>query len=723
MNGNEGNEGPASWLGRAMKQHPDVLELRETLRAFADGGAPAPSFGRDAAHAAHTETPEALPAAAVLELIVQYLHEQGYTQARDAVLQEAVTLCPELFDDLAVVVHPEAAISSSASSASSSSSATSGAGAGAPNGEGEGEGEGEGAGAGVRAGVPEFTEDLLDPAYQRALLPLLQLGVKDAKNLFGPLPSDGGDEADPEVEAYEEYDGEVDFQEEEADEHDVNVWDEETVEGENSLWRDGKPNSGALLAGTLNQVVRWLTEPLNTDAQFVRTFLLGHPALVPSEKLAAKLLQRYHIPAQRTGGQEVMRQLLALRVLRTWVKAFPGDIVGPVQEQLVHFVKSISDKEKSEEFKQLAALLEKPGGGATGAAGNGAAAGNATTATSSTTTTTTTSTGDFTGVEEFPQPEDLRFAPPLVTTKDVFRPNLTLEMISECETARQLCLLDFKLYWRIQPRELLGCAWLRDPARAPNVAALLQRERDLTRWATACVVSGRWAVEDAECDRAKIYHRLCAVAHHLLDYGDYTGAFALAAALSSSTVARIAAAADDTQARGLAGTMRRGGLGSSVGGLGSSSSGSGGGSGAGALTSAQILERLTAHFSPDGNYAAYRAALAAPRAPVRAADPAAELLPCGTVPLLSVHLNDLAMTQDAMPDLVGNGLLNVQKIAHQVRQIEAFLAHQKAVYPFLPIAQIMTLLRGWALPSDKALLEGAAAAPTSPAAIAAAPSH
>lgn len=332
-------------------------------------------------------------------------------------------------------------------------------------------------------------------------------------------------------------------------------------------------------------------------------------------------------------------------------------------------------------------------------------------------------------MEDFPKPDDMRYAAPLVTTKNIFRPNLTLEMISECETARQLCLLDFKLYWKIQPRELLGCAWLRDPASAPNVAALLQRERDLTRWATACVVSGRWAVEDAECDRAKIYHRLCTIAGHLLDFGDHTGAFALAAALTNSTVTRLVPP-DDAQ-RGLPGAGRRVGLGTSglgtggLGGLGTSSSGSSGSGsgGSGAPSPAETLERLTRHFSPDGNYAAYRAALAAPPAGIPAAENSAERLPCGTVPLLSVHLNDLAMTQDAMPDLVGSGLINVQKIAYEVRQIEAFLGNQKTVYPFLPIAQIMTLLTGWTLPSDKALLEGAAAAPTSQAAIAAAPSH
>ena len=146
MNGTEGNEGPASWLGRAMKQHPDVLELRETLRAFAEGpAAPAASFGRDHAHTAHTETPEALPPAAVLQLIIQYLHEQGYTQARDAVLQEAVTLCPELFDDLAVVVHPEAAAAGGGESGADTTGSAGAAGA-TPGANEEDGGEGEGAG-------------------------------------------------------------------------------------------------------------------------------------------------------------------------------------------------------------------------------------------------------------------------------------------------------------------------------------------------------------------------------------------------------------------------------------------------------------------------------------------------------------------------------------------------------------------------------------------------
>jgi len=658
MSSMEGKEGPATWLGRAMKQHPDILQLRETLRCFSNGPGPTPSFGRDHLHSARTETADALPTAAVLELIIQYLHEQGYTQARDMLLEEALKICPELFDDLGVVVHPEYVDDKTSDEKGKGKSKVK------PKGKGKKKGDNPDS-VRVRAGIPEFSEDLLDPTYQRALLPLLHLGVKDAKNLFGTLESADGDDADPEVEVYEEYEGEVDLQDEERDDE-VNVWDEE-VSAENSIWKEGVPNSGTLLAGTLNQIIRWITEPVNTDEQVVPVFLLGYPIFVSGEKVVAKLLQRCH-PPEDCSSQDSIRVVRALTVLRRWVESYPRDIVGPVQEQLVHLVKSTGDKNASGEFRQLTQALDK------------------------------LDIRTTVMEEEFPRVETGYIIPRVPS--NIFSPKLTLDDIEESEIAHQLCLLDFRPYWKMQPRELIGCAWRKDPALAPNVTAMLKREQDIIRWAITCIVYGRWTTEGgvSERDRTRMYLKICRIGYYLRFYKDFLGAYAIAVALSSSIVTRLFRFDNAALRDALCQLARKNPPSEEP---------------AVPEDSFDIAESLRTSFSPERNFREYRASLAveyrtsaSSYGEARQAEPPPSLF--GAVPLINVHLDDIALVQDAMPDVVGpNNLLNFEKAAQEVRIINDFLSNQDNCYRILPIAQIMSLLKDWNLPDDKQLQEAA----------------
>jgi hypothetical protein len=303
-----------------MRAHPEVLAVRERLRPLS-GRASHPSettsYGRDHRNAARTEVPEVLSPAVVLQLALQYLHEEGLTETRDALIAEARTLCPQLLHAMAV---DEAQL-----------------------GQGEGEGDDD---------AFVFSDACLDPAYQRALMPLLHLGTKtDLANLFGPIPVADEDE-DPEVEAEEEWPGEADATEgDEEEQDDGNVWEETRSEGTNTLFRaaDRSAAGPQLVAGTVNQLIAWLTDPLNQDRTFQLNFLLTHPLFMTSEKLAAKLIQRCHVPPGREDEKECA--VLALTVLRLWVEKYRRDIVGPVSDQLAHYVKTMAEKETSVQFK------------------------------------------------------------------------------------------------------------------------------------------------------------------------------------------------------------------------------------------------------------------------------------------------------------------------------------------------------------------------------------
>ena len=228
---------------------------------------------------------------------------------------------------------------------------------------------------------------------------------------------------------------------------------------------------------------------------------------------------------------------------------------------------------------------------------------------------------------------------------------------------------------------------------------MLQRQRDVARWAMACVVHGRWTADGgATRDPLRMYVKLCRISAHLRNMNDFSGAWALTLALTSSLVRRVVQPERrrDELAR-IAQAYRR-------------PAGQGQGQGQGELDPSDdtetLLGRLVELFSPHSNFLVYRTALQHAR-PLGRSTPRS-VGARGAVPLIDVHLHDLCMIQDTMPDTVGpNGLLNYQKVVLQAQHIRATLENQDNIFYILPIAQIMNLLKDWVLPDDKTLNEEA----------------
>lgn len=620
-------EGPENWLSRAMRAHPEVLALRERLRPLS-GHAPrpveTPSYGRDHRHAARTEVPEVLSPAVTLQLVLQYLHEEGLVQARDALIAEAKTVYPQLLQAMGIT---EAQLGGES--------------------------------------PYTFSDTSLDPVFQRALLPLLHLGIRDLGGMFGPLPAD--EDEDPEVEAHEEYPGEGDVEGDEEQQEDVNVWDEPKQEGTNSLWKTDGGSGQQLIAGTVNQLVAWLTDPLNQDRAFMSNFLLTHPLFMTSEKLVAKLIQRCHVPRGR--GDEKESAVLALTVLRVWAEKYPRDIVGAVSDQLAHFTKTMAEKETSVQFKQLQAALSKlddverkgrPGADAAASAAASAAAED----------------------EDLPRPQ-VPTEPPVVP-KNIFSPKLTLEDVEEAEIARQICLIDFRHYYKIQGRELVACAWKREAAKAPNVLAMVKRSSELSTWAMYCVLQGRW-IEGAAPDRLRMFGKFLRIAFHLLKYCDFFAASALFGSLSTSAVQRVVRAAGAGVLGGNPSVTNPSGSRRGI----PSGPISAGGTGLGPELNAMIVE-LTNAFSPDQNFGAYRRTY--------------HLTKSACVPSLLILLRDITLVEEGMPDKL-NGLINFHKRHVNAKLVSEFMSHRETVYPLQQVDQITALLKDFELPDEKALFE------------------
>jgi len=622
----------SAWLARVLKSHPDVLELRETLRPLQPGSV---SFARDHTHCAHTESSEALPPASLLCLVLEYLHEQGYVRARDSLLREALVLCPELWDELGVLPQD-----------------------GRP---------------------PEFSEELVDPAYVRGLLPLLQLGVKDAQNVFSGSVVAGGDneDGDAEVEAAEDFAGYGELGEEasgasgDAGDHDISVWEEASSRGAgNGPLMETAGTTDGLVAGTVNQIVIWITQPgipISSFESWTETLLLMYPTFVTAEKLAAKLIQRCHVPESCPQSERGCAQR-ALALLTRWIELYPRDFVGPVLEIVTHFVKTAPEREGLNEFRGLSAALEKI----------------------DTRAESTTMLSD-----DFPKPKEYK-AP--CVPQNIFSPRLALDDIDEMEISIQLSLLHFRYFWRIQSRELIGCAWRKGAQAAPNVTAMINRQKSLTQWVMTCILWGKTSYDINTplpqtgapfADIREVYCKFSRILYYLTLSHDYFGAWGVYLALSHRLIRQVINLAEK---RGFPLPTSSAYTPQSQKQLGSSQ-----GMAVPPVTAVFTLTGNT--FSPSENFKNYREGWNKSIGTVESDR--------GATPLLFVHLADLSFIEDSMPGTVGAGQANFRKAELEAKIIKEFLSYKQYIYSNLPVAQIMSLLEDWELPDEKVLQERA----------------
>ncbi|KAH3766578.1 Ras guanine nucleotide exchange factor [Pelomyxa schiedti] len=303
--GGGGSSNKSEWKARVLKGNADLLELRERIRpllppsksssnANANANSTGPtivgSFGRDHLHTAKTESRDVLPPHVVIQLILQYLQEEGLLQSRDTLLREIFHSIPDIV-----------------------------------------------AGLGL-SNLEQSRDWAPEGIYSHAIMPLLYAGIKDKKDLFAPLPSQT--EEDAEVEAFESFTSNFD---DEAEEEDTNIWNEPRQEGVNVILRPTREeHCTTVIAGTINQFVCMLTElGSDRDMLFQKIFFGIYPMFITPDRLLSKLLQRYQVPEGRESEQEVTTLTLAL--LRYWIEHHYEDFTESMRRQLTNFLKTASE--------------------------------------------------------------------------------------------------------------------------------------------------------------------------------------------------------------------------------------------------------------------------------------------------------------------------------------------------------------------------------------------
>jgi len=399
---------------------------------------------------------------------------------------------------------------------------------------------------------------------------------------------------------------------------DMNIWEE--PEEDNLIWYI-PPNmtKQAIKAGTLNKLVEQLTSEKEHDMEFQRAFLITYQSFTTPEKLLQKLMQRYQVPEKKATGvseQEFKSttntiQLRVVNVLKKWL----GNHWGDLNEQQMENFKTFLDKHikgtNEKLYIQLQSVLQRKNQDERKQL-----------------------------VFNEPPPE------PKVSIATIFSTTLSLFDLDDVEVARQLTIMEFDLFSRIKPYELLNQAWNKPKLRhrAQNVLALINRSTEISAWVASCIVK-----ETKLRNRARVMTRIIKIAEQLRKLNNFSTLMAIMAGLNNAAVFRLKFTREEIPKQ-----------------------------------YQQLYEFLMTQVNSANGYKVYREILSNVQPPC--------------IPYLGIYLTDLTFMDDGSPNFLpspkeGKDLINFAKrrvIAGVITQVQTF---QLSGYNLQPVHQILMLVK------------------------------
>lgn len=247
------------------------------------------------------------------------------------------------------------------------------------------------------------------------------------------------------------------------------------LEYEGEISYDTKTNPPQLRGGTLTALVEQLTRHDRLDSQYNNTFLLTYRSFTTASELFELLVKRFSIQPPRGISEEdyktwVDRKQKPIRfrvvnILKSWFDHFWMENADPVNDQLLRRVYSFA--------QESIATTSTPGSGPL-----------------------------MTAVEQRLKGQDTN-AKKLVPTPSAIIPTPIVPKnlkkikfldIDATEFARQLTIIESRLYGKIKPTECLNKTWQKkvtpeEPDLAPNVRALILHSNQLTNWVAEMILT------------------------------------------------------------------------------------------------------------------------------------------------------------------------------------------------------------------------------------------
>ncbi|KAL0487720.1 RasGEF [Acrasis kona] len=271
-------------------------------------------------------------------------------------------------------------------------------------------------------------------------------------------------------------------------------------------------------ASTLNKLIEEMTSHTTYDPHFLHTFILTYRSFTNSKELLDKLIQRFNIPPETDCTPESFAEFksdkldkIRLRVIsaiKYWLENFYVFDFG-------------SDKEMISKVENFIDLAQKS---------NAQALSTMLTRTLQNVTTKDSGSGVVQGRLK---------CPPIMTIKrGVFNKNKKFSVLHYPlqEVARQMTLIDFEQFSKIEPKECLNQSWNKEhrDTKAPNINKMIQHFNRVSNWVGTEIVK----CEDLE-KRTKKMVSFIELANLCLELNNFNAVFSIQSGMALAAIHRL----------------------------------------------------------------------------------------------------------------------------------------------------------------------------------------
>lgn len=390
---------------------------------------------------------------------------------------------------------------------------------------------------------------------------------------------------------------------------------------ENDLSWDLKATPPAVKGGSLLALVEQLTRHDKSDFSFNNTFLLTYRSFTTARELFELLVKRFNIQPPEglsNSDYEVWRdrkqKLIRFRVvniIKSWFENFwmeePSDETRQLIRDVYAFARDTVKSTETPGANNLMAVLDQR----------------------------------LSGKDISSKRMIQTFAnnvPPPIMPKNMKK--LKFLDIDVTEFARQLTIIESKLYGKIKPTECLNKTWQKkvgenEAEPAPNVKALILHSNQMTNWVAEMIL----AQMDVK-KRVIVIKHFVSVADKCRSLNNFSTLTSIISALGTAPIARLKRTWDQVPARTQA-----------------------------------VLETMRRLMASTKNFGEYREAL-------HAANP-----PC--IPFFGVYLTDLTFIEDGIPSIIKKtSLINFAKRAKTAEVIRDIQQYQNSPYSLQPVPEL-----------------------------------
>ncbi|KAI7901110.1 ras guanine nucleotide exchange factor domain-containing protein [Cokeromyces recurvatus] len=374
---------------------------------------------------------------------------------------------------------------------------------------------------------------------------------------------------------------------------------------------------GKVKGGTLHALVQYLTQHNQLDSKFNTTFLLTYRSFCTTQELFNELFNRYQLtpPENLTLEELKLVRLRVFNVIKSWLEVYYNEEEDrPILPEISHFTENIIIESMKFGAEQLTKLIKKR-----------------------------LLAEDSSQIRKMKLNIRTADMPIPILPKNMRR--IKLLELDPHELARQMTIMDFRLYNCIKPVECLDKNWGKPDTDqdhiAANVKASIEHSNQVTAWVTDSILS-----KEEVKKRASVLKHWIFVAERCRLLNNYNTCMAILSAFDNGSIGRLKRTWDFVSARTL-----------------------------------QILQNIRRLMGANRNFSEYRDI-------IHKVNP-----PC--IPFLGIYLQDLTFIEDGNSNFLkkSNHLINFAKRMKTAEVIQDLQQYQSTHYMLTAVPDIQQFIK------------------------------